>query len=376
MQTTRRIQLVEPFLAGSHQQWAEGLRAHSAHEVSILGLPGRHWKWRMYGGAVALAAQANALPDPAPDLILATDMLDVATFLALCRRRLAHTPVALYFHENQVTYPWSPDDTDARLERNNQYGFINYTSALAADRVFFNSAFHRSAFLEALPAFLRQFPDRRGMDNVALIAAKSEVLPLGMDLAALDLPAPPPKPAEAVILWNHRWEYDKSPDAFFAALCQLKAEGLPFKLIVLGEAYQQSPPAFEAAFHQLADRILHFGYAPSRAQYAHYLHLADVLPVTSQQDFFGGSTVEAIYCGCLPLLPRRLAYPMHIPAAHHAALLYDTDAELLDKLRAAILDVPHARHLAGSLLRVRDFVAHCDWSHMAGIYDERLAGLM
>mgnify|MGYP000456988033 CR=1 FL=1 len=37
--------------------------------------------------------------------------------------------------ENQITYPWSPQDEDVKYQRNNQYGFINYTSALAADQV-------------------------------------------------------------------------------------------------------------------------------------------------------------------------------------------------------------------------------------------------
>ncbi|MCB0587349.1 MAG: DUF3524 domain-containing protein, partial [Phaeodactylibacter sp.] len=51
------ILLIEPFLSGSHQKWAEGYRAHSRHNVRILSLKGRHWKWRMHGGAATLAEQ-------------------------------------------------------------------------------------------------------------------------------------------------------------------------------------------------------------------------------------------------------------------------------------------------------------------------------
>ena len=40
---------------GSHQAWAEGYAAHSAHMVELLTLPARFWKWRMHGGAVTLA---------------------------------------------------------------------------------------------------------------------------------------------------------------------------------------------------------------------------------------------------------------------------------------------------------------------------------
>ncbi len=50
-----KILILEPFFSGSHRQWAEGYQRHSRHEVEILSLKGRHWKWRMFGGAVSLA---------------------------------------------------------------------------------------------------------------------------------------------------------------------------------------------------------------------------------------------------------------------------------------------------------------------------------
>jgi len=46
-----KILLVEPFFVGSHASWAKGYQQFSQHDVEILSLPGRHWKWRMYGGA-------------------------------------------------------------------------------------------------------------------------------------------------------------------------------------------------------------------------------------------------------------------------------------------------------------------------------------
>ena len=133
-----RILLVEPYYTGSHASWAEGYAQHSQHQVDILSLPGRFWKWRMHGGAVTLARKFLASP-LIPDLILATDMLDLTTFLALSADRTASLPTAIYFHENQLTYPWSPEDRDLILRRDKHYGFINYTSALAANAVLFNS---------------------------------------------------------------------------------------------------------------------------------------------------------------------------------------------------------------------------------------------
>ena len=69
-----QVLLLEPYLTGSHQAWAEGYARHSKHQVTILSLPGRWWKWRMHGGAVTLARLAGAWlsENKAPDLLLAT----------------------------------------------------------------------------------------------------------------------------------------------------------------------------------------------------------------------------------------------------------------------------------------------------------------
>jgi hypothetical protein len=99
-----KILLLEPYCGGSHRAWAEGYAAHSRHEVTLLSLPARFWKWRMQGGAVTLAEQARAL-DAYPDLILASDMLNLPAFLGLTRDVFSGIPVVLYCHENQLTYP-------------------------------------------------------------------------------------------------------------------------------------------------------------------------------------------------------------------------------------------------------------------------------
>jgi hypothetical protein len=124
-----KICLIEPFHTGSHAAWAEEYARHSRHRVQLLTLAGRHWKWRMHGGAVTLARQFME-GGCAPDLLLASDMLDLTTFLALTRQKTSSLPVALYFHENQLTYPWSPADADPTLQRDAHYAFINYASAL------------------------------------------------------------------------------------------------------------------------------------------------------------------------------------------------------------------------------------------------------
>lgn len=360
------ILLVEPYFAGSHAAWASGYRAHSRHGVEVLSLPGSSWKWRMHGGAVALARRLRESGRP-PDLVLATDMLDVAAFQGLTRRETARVPFVTYFHENQLTYPWSPHDRDVDLERDRHYAFINYTTALASDAVFFNSAYHRDSFLDALAEFLPAFPDHAETGNVARIRERSAVLPLALDLRRFD--AAPPRDAgdgPPLVLWNHRWEYDKNPEAFFAALERVAARGVAFRVAVLGERFERAPAAFEAARERLGERVAVFGYAEDTDEYAAWLQAADVLAVTANQDFFGASVVEAVYCGCRPLLPRRLAYPELIPAAFHDEVFYDDDDDLARRLDEALRSPRSAPE------QLRDAMARYDWSVRRAEYDDRL----
>lgn len=372
-----KILLIEPFFSGSHQQWAEGFQKHSTHQVKIISLAGRYWKWRMHGGAVTLADFfQKKYKNENFDLLLATDMLDLSTFLSLTRKQTAEIPTAIYFHENQLTYPWSPEDQDVKKKRDNHYAFMNYTSALAADAIFFNSKYHQQSWLDALPYFLNQFPDFRNLENIERLKKKSKVLYLGMELSRFDDFFLEKKEKEIVLLWNHRWEYDKNPEMFFNALFRLKKEGIPFKLIVVGASYKKVPPIFEKAKEVLKEHIIHFGFAKNWETYAKLLWQADVLPVSSTQDFFGGSVVEAIYCDCFPILPNRLAYPEHIPKDIHAAHFYSSalDSELAEeaffqKIKNTIISFPKNKKVNSS----KNFVAKYDWSILANKYDDAFA---
>ncbi len=366
-----RILILEPFLAGSHAAWAKEYAEHSAHDVAILGLEGRHWKWRMHGAAVTLA-RLFAEGAHEPDCIVATDMLDLTVFLALTREMTADVPTAVYFHENQITYPWSEKDRDRARERDVHYCFINYSSALAADAVLFNSEYHRNAFLDGLEPFLDGFPDHNERGTVETIVAKSGVLPLGLDLGRLDRHRVERDPGRRpLLLWNHRWEYDKNPDEFFRAVTALDRQGLDFDLAILGESFDVEPAVFRDAASALGDRVVQIGYVESFAEYASWLWKADILPVTSIHDFFGASVVQAIYCNCYPLLPRRLAYPEHIPAQRHADHLYDTFGDLVGMLAERIERIEDTR-----MTETRSFVSRYDWETMASAYDSTFESIV
>ena len=362
-----KILIVEPFCKGSHKIWAEGYANSSVHEVIIISLPGRFWKWRMHGGAVTLAKRFHKLGFK-PDLILATDMLNLPVFQSLVK---PNCPVAIYFHENQFTYPWSPADKDVELQRDKHYGFINYSSALSADHIFFNSQFHMDSFFTGLEDFLRQFPDYREIQNIESIRGKSSVLHLGLDLKKLD-DYKVDKQAHDIplILWNHRWEHDKSPEEFFKTLELLSNTCVEFQLAVLGEEFKKELPCFTQARKILKKHIVQFGYAPTFEEYAKWLWKADILPVTSNQDFFGSSIMEAVYCNTIPMLPRRLTYPELFQVDTNPQLYYNDESDLLEKLTTAVQDISKLRRD-----HFQKIAEKYDWSNMVKVYDIELMKL-
>lgn len=369
-----RLLLIEPYNTGSHAIWARGYQAHSAHDVQLLTLTGQFWQWRMLGGAVTLAEEFRAL-DELPNLIVASDMLDLTTFLALTRPITARLPVALYFHENQITYPRGP-----RQKLQQHYAFINYASALAADAIFFNSAYHQAVFFDELPRLLKHYPDHVPLHTVEPLRERSVVLPVGLDLSRYDTYHPPAAgPATCsggdrgrvpLIVWNHRWEYDKNPQDFFAALYTLADEGVPFEVALVGENTRQEPTEFEVARDRLGARVIQYGYMDSFADYARLLWQADIVVSTSKQDFFGISVVEAIYCGCWPLLADRLNFPALIPEQWHADLLFNSPGALIRRLRARLSDPSPAPP------ELRAHVAAFDWRRLAPRYDAAFASII
>ncbi len=362
-----RIWLLEPYFTGSHQAWATGYARHSQHQVTQLTMAGRFWKWRMHGGALEMAAQARArlAQEAPPDLLLVSDMLNLPAFLALVRPALATTPVVYYAHENQLTYPLPPGE-----KRDLAYALINLQSMLAAQCVCFNSQFHCASWFEALPHLLKHFPDYNHVAVIDRLRARSRVLPLGLDLRAFDQFA---RPAPAVndpplIVWNQRWEYDKNPGEFFAALYQVLDEGYDVRVALLGENFRQAPAEFAVARDRLAARVVQAGYVANRAEYARWLWQADLVVSTAWHEFFGAAVVEALYCGCFPLLPRRLAYPEIIPATAHTACLYDDFDGLVQRLRRLLAHPALLRETAA----LRTAAAAYDWAQQAPAYDQLL----
>ncbi len=327
----------------------------------------------MHGAAVTLA-QRFLDGDYRPDLVLADDMLDLPTFIALTRSRLAKVPFAMYVHENQLLYPLAQDPNQGPMRRNwgvreRQYVLINWKSMLAADRIFFNSQFHLNGFYAELPAFLKHYPDFNEVETVEHLRLKSFMLPVGIDFKPAVEPPIPPEPACPTILWNQRWEFDKNPADFFATLHRFKQDGGRFKLIVCGESFGKTPEVFEKAEKEFEKELTHFGYANSTA-YQQLLAQSDIVISTAHHEFFGISILEAIHAGAIPLLPNRLSYPELIPAEHHEAVLYRSADDLLAKLHhvaAQYLDLNQLR------TALRKNAQAYGWEQLIGQYDQEFS---
>lgn len=301
------IAIFEPYYGGSHRAFIDGLVTNSSSTFQVQTLPANRWKWRMRLAAPFWAGQIRSgridLHDA--EIILCSSFLDVATFKGMLPINFQHLPIRTYFHENQFAYPVQGEDP-----RDVHFALTNLTTALCSDTLAFNSAYNLDSFMLGCRELLVKSDDMPLADFENGIRAKSCILPPCLESPMSDSEeerggdSGPP-----VIVWNHRWEYDKDPEFFFQTLYALQEDGVPFRLIVLGESFRYQPQIFAEAKKILAERILHFGYAPSRAAYLALLKHGDLVVSTARHEFFGLSVLEAVQAGCCPLLPRRLVYP-------------------------------------------------------------------
>ena len=323
---SRKILILEPYYGGSHKVFIEGLRRHLPDSFDLLTSPARKWKWRMRLSAPYLAEKLHALPkDKHQDYrcVLCSTFVDVATLRSLAPQWVNKIPILTYFHENQFSYPVQVND-----ERDFHFALTNYTTALASDRIAFNSRYNRDSFLAGCRDLLRKAPDMKLADHEAAILAKSEILYPGFDFTQIDTePSNHRASNTPVIVWNHRWEHDKNPELFFSTLFALDSQEIPFKVIVMGESFKRQPAIFEEARRRLGNKILHFGYVDSRQEYVRLLKCGDVVVSCADHEFYGIAVIEGVRAGCRPILPRRLSYPELFPQE----FLYD-DGNLREAL--------------------------------------------
>jgi len=301
------ILLLEPYYGGSHKAFLTGLQHYVDCKFKLMALPARKWKMRMQLAAPWFAEQIISLVAKGDrfDAILTSTFIDVAVLRSLLECRGIRLPLAVYFHENQFSYPGQVPDPAAF-----QFSSINFTSALCADRIAFNSKYNLESFLAGIRGYLKKATDMELRYLEGRIRDKSVVLYPGLDFRLIDAAAVPGKRKKRipVIVWNHRWEHDKNPETFFHALFELAEEDYDFRVIVLGQQFRYQPEIFSLAKQKLADRLDHFGFADNEKKYASLLRRGDIIVSTARHEFFGMAVLEGVRAGCRPLVPDRLSY--------------------------------------------------------------------
>jgi glycosyltransferase involved in cell wall biosynthesis len=278
----------------------------SDDQWTVLSLPPRYFSWRIRGNSLSWAFQHRELLERQYDLLIATSMVDLSALRGFVPT-LAPIPTLVYFHENQFAYPNSGQQFSSVEPQ-----LLNLYTALAADRLAFNSAFNRDTFLSGAEELLARLPDQVPPNLINRLAERSEVLPVPIEREYFcrrsDLRSGP-----LHILWNHRWEYDKAPERLFAALqCVLQEQGVELILSIVGQQFRQMPTVFTEMKSWLQTRhpavLKHWGYLDSLADYRQLLGQADVVVSTAVHDFQGLAVIEAVAAGCVPVLPDRLCY--------------------------------------------------------------------
>nr|XP_027197715.1 glycosyltransferase-like domain-containing protein 1 isoform X2 [Dermatophagoides pteronyssinus] len=296
-------------------------------KFTLVEMTGKKWHWRSRTSALYLSRVIINNADQHFDVLFTSSILNLAELIALRPDIARISYKIIYFHENQLAYP-----IQHHKERDFQYGYNQILSSLVADKIVFNSKYNRTSFIGNIRTFLKMMPDYRPPDidqMIYSIEQKSRILYYPIRFNNIPLMHAQRREKKILhIIWPHRWEHDKNPEAFFNILFRLKEERqIPFKLSVLGENYSEIPKIFVEAKTRLAEQIVHWGYVESNQDYYDVLASGNCCISTALHEFFGVSMLAA-YCGCYPLCPSRLVYPEIFPAQY----IYESDEQLLSKL--------------------------------------------
>ena len=360
------ILALSAYHGGPRQEFLEGLASHSGHDFLQMVLPPRTLRWRLRGSALHFASEIARLRRRKVDAVLATDLVDTARLRALLPGPMRCVPIVQYFHDDLLTANLKARPRDEPLALAQLYSILSSNLVLVA------SDYHRQALVAGAGRMIRSFPDAVPAKLEATVERSVGVLPPGVDVQAIRNTAPrhEQKPAgPPVILWNNPWTEDQDPQTFFETLYHLEAEGLDFRLIVVGATVRKYPEVFQEARKRLAGRILQFGYLPDHDQYLANIRAADIVVSTTRQEWFPLATVEAAIAGAYPLVARRLANE-EVFGDQFASVSYRGPVDLRRRLARLLAEPPGAS--ASDALRAT-LTERYDWATVAEKFDHLAA---
>lgn len=303
----KSVLLLSAYRSDSHAYWCDVLQQTLAADWRCYELPGRYFRWRIRGNALSWRQPLTELLQRwQPDHILATSMVDLATLRGLVPA-LASVPASYYFHENQFAYPIS-----AQQHGSVDPMMVQLYGALSAQQLLFNSKYNRDSFFAGLETLLQRLPDQVPKGIVKELRARSAWLPVPVRSIAAKAKTHHSVP---LLLWNHRWEYDKQPEGLLQLLRSLTQ---PVRLALLGGRSNKVPDALRQIRREFAGWIVVDDF-PSRTDYEAYLAQADVVFSSAKHEFQGISVLEAVTAGARPLVPDDLCYREQYPTANRYA---------------------------------------------------------
>ncbi|MHA7880069.1 MAG: tRNA-queuosine alpha-mannosyltransferase domain-containing protein [Saccharospirillum sp.] len=354
------ILLLSAYHSASHRYWCEGLmQAFPEHRWTLKTQPARHFSWRVQASGLIWGLAGDADFRRPYDLIIATSLTDLAPIKASCPA-LQSVPLWLYFHENQFAHPLSGKQ---QADHQIAWQFQSIENALLADWVSFNTRFNRDSFLSGAQTLLKRLPEPLPGRPMERLARQSDVLPVPLSGAFRAFRAVPKEPD--LIVWNHRWEWDKQPNRFLKALTELSDAGVPFRLAMMGSGGGRTIE-FDAFRERLADRLVHWGQA-STEDYAHWLSRAGIGVSTSLHDFQGLSMLELAQAGATVVVPNRLAYPDSLPGAAFYPGSEQNERQDIDEVKVVL-----AALLSGEVDQRPLVDTLPEWTLLRAEYAERL----
>jgi len=330
-----KVLLLSAYAAQSHVYWQRSLQLMFPDwEWQLLSLPPRYFSWRVRGNPLHWALTERPVLEQPYDLLIATSMVDLATLRGLVPT-LGTVPSVLYFHENQFVYP-----QDRQQHSLLEAQMVSLYSALAADRIVFNSSFNQRTFLEGCDSLLQGMPDKVPPGIVEQLQSKATVLPVPLveqgNGAGRGWPGSPGQyPNRPLrLLWAGRFEHDKGGENLMAILQQLEETELEYELAVIGQQFRNSPSVFQEIEAEFKHRLVQFGYLDAPEDYSQYLQDSDIILSTALHEFQGLAVLEAVAAGCLPVVPNRLVYPDIFPEAFcYESNLKNPDSETMSAVK-------------------------------------------
>lgn len=319
-----KILLIEPFYGGSHKQLIDILLQYliqpsASIDIDLYKLPAKKWHWRARTSALYFS---QTIPEnKSYKILFCSSVLNLTELIGL-RQDLSSLLKIIYFHENQLVYP-----VKKYKDRDFQYGYNQILSALSADTVIFNSNYNLNSFLQNIDSHLNMQPDFRLKGLKDRILSKSKVIYFPLVIPVCNVFVT--KTDILHIIWPHRWEHDKNPELFFEVLFKLKENNHKFVVSVLGENFSQMPEIFMKARAKLDNSVLNWGRLELKTDYFKCLQSGHVAVSTANHEFFGVAMLEAVSCGCFPIVCNKLVYPEIYPKI----CLYNTSQQLYKKLR-------------------------------------------